>query len=146
MEFAGVNQSRGAVLDLNVLVSQCRFLNGSMLVSFNNFIVDPLRLRLRLNESISNRLAAEKYRELGSFTGHFRMLSMDAMLYSAMWADNTTLMKLDPLWCPSELATLRSAFSGGWAGEQRLTTVGFMNTFIKGAADIVQWKQPSSQQ
>jgi hypothetical protein len=119
VDFTGVNESRGSVLDLGVFVSQCRFLNGSMLVKFHNFTADPLEMS---QSTISDRLATEKYRELGSFTGHFKMLSMDFLLYSAMWAHNTTLMKLDPLWCPSALANLRSTFNRKGNGRRLATT------------------------
>ena len=61
VDFTGVNESRGSVLDLGVFVSQCRFLNGSMLVKFHNFTADPLEMS---QSTISDRLATEKYREL----------------------------------------------------------------------------------
>ena len=129
VEFFGVNQSRGAVMDLGSLISQCRFTNGSMNVVFYNFSADPYSL---LNQSQSDRIAAAMYSELGSFTGFFRLYSRDIALYLTLWSNNVSLAVLeDPLWCPSD-KTLHSSVLSSYQ-RRRLSS-----TFSKDCISFIQ--------
>ena len=99
VEFLGVNQSRGAVMDLGSFISQCRFSNGSMNVIFYNFSANPHTL----NHSQSDQKAAAMYTELGSFTGFFKLHSMDIALYMTLWSNTSLAESEDPLWCKSDM-------------------------------------------
>ena len=133
VEFFGVNRSQGAVMDLGIFISQCRLINGSMKITFYNFSANPESVNISMEE----KLAAEKYIEVGSFTGYFILHEMNIGLYAALWSENATFAALDPFWCIANEVALENEFAEYFRRRLQAIPTGTMpcNSFLQSIGD-----------